>query len=299
MSQLFRGSPGGGAIGNVIGTPPTVDNAIARYDGVTGLIIQNSDIIIDDDGNLDAQATFTGSTKFFLLQNNDNTAGSSSKISQLVGGTSAGDVYDEFSIGAARAYAFGVDNDDSQTFKLTTDAAANVDPSSGTTLIDVTSGGEISFPAATLTQFGVMVVGASGLLTSTAVGSAGEVLTSNGAGLAPTYQTFSSLSWVSVTGAAQALAVSTGYVGNRPTDITYTLPAVAAFGDVIRILNIGVGKTIIAQGPGQSINLVASTTTVGAGGTLSAVEQFAEIELVCTVANTTFNARVSGNWTVV
>ena len=48
MSQFFRGSSGGGSIGNVIGTPPSTDNALARYDGATGLIIQNSGAILTD-----------------------------------------------------------------------------------------------------------------------------------------------------------------------------------------------------------------------------------------------------------
>lgn len=34
--------------GNVVGTPPSTDNAITRYDGTTGLLIQNSDITISD-----------------------------------------------------------------------------------------------------------------------------------------------------------------------------------------------------------------------------------------------------------
>lgn len=42
----------GGATGNVVGTPPSVDNAIARYDGITGLLIQNSTVIVTDAGGL-------------------------------------------------------------------------------------------------------------------------------------------------------------------------------------------------------------------------------------------------------
>ena len=337
MSQFFKGSAGGGPIGTVSGTPPSTDNAIARYDGTTGYIIQNSGIIIDDDGNLDATATFAGSTKFILLQNNDNTAGSSSKISQLIGGTSAGDIYDEWSIGSARAYSWGVDNDDSQTFKLTTDAAANVDPSSGTSLLEVTSAGEISFPSATLTQYGIVTVGAAGLLESTgsltgvlsgngsspitaslvpqyetvvggasnaldtvAVGTAGFVLTSNGAGVNPSYQASSFLTtWTVVTAATQALAVSNGYIGNRGTTITYTLPTTAAVGELIELTNIGAGLPVVAQNAGEYINFTASTTTVGVGGSLTAVDQFGSLTLVCVVANTAWCVLSStGNWTI-
>ena len=204
MSQFFKGTTGAPAIGNVIGPASSTDNAVVRFDGVTGKIIQNSVVIVDDLGNLDSQGTSVGATKSFLNQNNDNTAGSAAKSSLLVGGTSAGDAYNEWSIGASRAYSFGVDNDDSQTFKLTTDAAANVNPSSGTSLLEITSAGQVSLPAATLTLDGVLVVGASGLLTSTAVGTATHVLTSNGVGFAPTFQAVAS------SGAVDSFAPNSG-----------------------------------------------------------------------------------------
>lgn len=319
MSQFFKGAAGGGPIGNVMGTPPSTDNAIARYDGATGFVIQNSTILIDDDGNLNSTATFSGSTKFFLLQNNVNTASSSAKVSQLVGGTSAGDVYDEFRIGTARAYSFGVDNDDSQTFKLTTDASGNVDPSSGTTLLDITSAGQVSFPSATLTENGLMLVGASGLLESLGnatngqipIGSTGSdpvlatLTAGSGIGIVNaagtiTISSTGSMTWSVVINATQAMAVNNGYIGNRGTPITFTLPDTASVGDVVQVTNIGAGLPVIAQNAGESINFVSSTTTVGVGGSLTAVDQFASIELVCVVANTTWNVVDStGNWTVV
>jgi len=322
MSQFYRGISSTGTPGNVVGTPPSTDNAIARYDGISGLIIQNSDITIDDNGSMNAGATHVGNTKFINLSNNDNTAGSASKISQLVGGTSAGDVYDEFIIGAARSYSFGVDNDDSQTFKLTTDASGNVDPSTGTTLIDVTSGGQISFPSATLTENGLMLVGTSGLLESLGQAANGEVpigsnaadpvlstLTAgtnvtivNGPGTITISSTGGGVgfSWNVVTNPTQALAVQNGYIGNRATSITYTLPATSAIGDIIRVTNINTGLPIIAQNAGQSINFTGSTTTVGVGGSLTGISQFASIELICVATDTIFNVLSSeSSWTIV
>jgi len=155
---------------------------------------------------------------------------------------------------------------------------------STTTSLSFTTDAGVANPVAN----NIDVVGTGGITTS----GAGNTVTIDGSA----FQTFN---WTVVTGAAQALSMANGYIGNRGTDITYTLPAVAAVGSIIRILNIGIGKTIIAQNALQSINLVASTTTVGIGGSLSAVERFDEIELVCTVANTLFNARVNGNWTIV
>lgn len=60
---------GGGGTGNVTGPGSATDNAIARFDGTTGKLIQNSSVIIDDSGNVTAgvdggsgQHTFYGAT---------------------------------------------------------------------------------------------------------------------------------------------------------------------------------------------------------------------------------------------
>ena len=48
MSQLYKGVPGGGTIGNVTGPAGSTDNAVARFDGTTGKTIQNSGTTISD-----------------------------------------------------------------------------------------------------------------------------------------------------------------------------------------------------------------------------------------------------------
>ena len=256
MSQFYRGAIGGGPIGNVFGPASSTDNAITRFDGTTGKIIQNSSITIDDDGNLDVGASFSGSTKFLLLQNNVNTASSATKMSQLVGGTSAGDVYDEFRVGTARSYSWGIDNDDSQTFKLTTDASGNVDPSSGTSVLEITSGGQVSLPSATLTEHGVMVVGASGLLTSTAVGASTQILTSNGAGLAPTFQAASGVTSVSGTtnrvsstgGNTPVIDIDAAYVGQGSITTLGTIATGVWNGTVVAATSGGTAQSTYATG---------------------------------------------------
>ena len=51
FASLFVGGvPVGTGSGDVVGTPPSADHAIARYDGVTGLLIQNSAVTISDAG---------------------------------------------------------------------------------------------------------------------------------------------------------------------------------------------------------------------------------------------------------
>ena len=50
---LANGAPiGGGGSGDVVGPVSSVDNAVTRFDGVTGKLIQNSGVIIDDTNNI-------------------------------------------------------------------------------------------------------------------------------------------------------------------------------------------------------------------------------------------------------
>lgn len=53
---------GVGGTGDVIGPGSATDNAIARFDGTTGKLIQNSAITIDDSGNLSTSGTLTAAT---------------------------------------------------------------------------------------------------------------------------------------------------------------------------------------------------------------------------------------------
>lgn len=46
------GSGGGGGGGNVTGPGSSTDNAVARFDGTTGQLIQNSGVIVDDSNNV-------------------------------------------------------------------------------------------------------------------------------------------------------------------------------------------------------------------------------------------------------
>lgn len=64
FTGLFIGGvPVGPGAGNVVGSPPSDDHAIARYDGITGLLIQNSGVTISDagviEGVLGRSATLT------------------------------------------------------------------------------------------------------------------------------------------------------------------------------------------------------------------------------------------------
>lgn len=95
------------------------------------------------------------------------------------------------------------------------------------------------------------------------------------------------LLWTAVTGASQTLAVDNGYISARGAGVVaFTLPATATIGSVIRIVGDatnGLGWTL-AQAAGQYIQLGATKTTVGVGGSLASTVNSDCIELICTTA---------------
>ena len=148
---------------------------------------------------------------------------------------------------------------------------------------------------------GMLAIGSTSATPVAATITAGVgISVTNGAGSITIDNTGGSFDWNVVTDATQAMAIQNGYVGNRATTITYTIPTTAAVGSVIELTNIGAGLPVIAQNAGESIHFAASTTTVGVGGSLTAVDQFCSIELVCVVADTDWAVLSSvGNWTIV
>lgn len=78
------------------------------------------------------------------------------------------------------------------------------------------------------------------------------------------------------------------YVANNASLVTLTLPATAAFGDVIEVAGKGAGLFVIAQNAGQQIHMGSHATTVGVTGSVTAINQFDSFVIRCTTANTTW-----------
>jgi len=142
-------------------------------------------------------------------------------------------------------------------------------------------------PYATTTTVGT----ASFAAADFAVSATGEVTSIN-----PTVNT-----WTEVTVAGPTpMAVQNGYVANAGVQVNLTLPAVAVLGEVVKIDGKGAGLFQIQQAAGQTIHFLGSDTTTGAGGTLTATDQYGCLTLRCTVANLDFVVESSqGNFTVV
>lgn len=84
------------------------------------------------------------------------------------------------------------------------------------------------------------------------------------------------------------MSANNGYYTTSGSTLNLTLPATCAAGKTIRIAGASNGGWTIVQGSGQSIKFGNVSTTIGAGGSLSSTEGYDSIELLCTVANSTF-----------
>ncbi len=133
------------------------------------------------------------------------------------------------------------------------------------------------------------------ILNNVDPGLANYVLTSNGSS-APSFKPIPSpfFVWHPQTTTPVTLTVNEGYVMQDGSNlITATLPATAAFGDVIVIEGASLGLWTIAQNAGQTIHMVGTSTTPGVTGSVTSTSAYDSIELLCTTANTDFKVRSS------
>ena len=145
-----------------------------------------------------------------------------------------------------------------------------------------------------VTQTKFFATGVNGV----SVTAAGSVVISS-TGQLGTTSSFST-TWNEVTGASAAMAVNNGYIANRGTLVTLSLPAVAAQGSRFEIVGKGAGGWLISQGAGQQIHFGALNSTLGAGGSIASTLLYDCVELICITANTEFIVKSSiGNITVV
>jgi len=63
LSTIISGT----AFGDITGTGSSTDNAIARWDGTSGKLIQDSSVTIDDSNNLEAPGTIESTSGGFIF----------------------------------------------------------------------------------------------------------------------------------------------------------------------------------------------------------------------------------------
>ena len=141
---------------------------------------------------------------------------------------------------------------------------------------------------------GQLMIGSTGASPAPATLTAGTGMTiTNAANSITLNATGGGVSWTNISGTSQAIVVNNGYIPNNAGLVTLTLPATAAIGSIIDIAGLGAGGWRIAQNAGQNIQVGSSSTTVGVGGSVSSVNRYNSIKLVCIVADTTFSTLCS------
>lgn len=140
-----------------------------------------------------------------------------------------------------------------------------------------------------LSANGVVISQDNAAFTSTAVGNSGQVLTSNGAGFDPSFQSPAPVifPWSDET-SSKSMVVNSGYTTSSTSLVVLTLPSIAAYGSIFRIVGNGTGGWQIAQNAGQIIHMGNVNTTGGALGFLQSTGTYDAIEILCTTANTGF-----------
>lgn len=106
--------------------------------------------------------------------------------------------------------------------------------------------------------------------------------------------------WVDATSSTQQMAIGTGYVTDDSGGVTYTLPATAVLGNMMKVVGKS-GLATITPNALQQIVVGSVSGTVGVTGTCVANNVGDCIELVCITAGTSTVWRadsVVGTWTL-
>ena len=221
------------ANGDVTGPASSTDNAIARFDGVTGKLIQNSVVTINDTGATTGVTTFAASTSVTTpIVQASNSAGLSLKNAS---GTT------QMSVGAG-----GGDNMSINVSTNLNGANAQIDISptgtghvhikpSGTGSIEIapTNVGTIdnmTIGATTAKNANFVDLSVTGTLSfDAAQGTAGQVLTSAGSGVTPTWTT-------PTTGTVTAVSVvsANGFAGTSSGGATPALTLSTTISGVLK-----------------------------------------------------------------
>lgn len=92
------------------------------------------------------QNTAAATPRTLTVNNTDTNAASSSIMTSVVAAASTADPYYNCAIATSRSYAFGIDNSDSDSLKITTAATSTASPSSATIFAKATTAGEWTYP---------------------------------------------------------------------------------------------------------------------------------------------------------
>lgn len=257
-------------------------------------------VVINSSGQLGSAAIPASTiTQFDVL-----VGGAANAINSVGPGT-AGQVLQSGGNAANPAYSTATYPSTTTVSQLLYSSATNVVSGLATANRAVITTGATGVPVATaLATDGQLIIGSTAGAPAAATLSAGTgISVSNASNSITIASTGGGLTWSTVTGTTQAIAVNNGYVANNAGLVTATLPSTASLGDKIQItgINNATGWKI-AQNASQQIFFGNQNTTSGTGGSLASTGTRDFVELTCVVAgsSTVYNVTASiGNITVV
>lgn len=187
-----------------VGPGSATDNALVRFDGTTGKVVQNSGITVDDSGYMNASRVGIGTAPSFPLHivggNNSMrfSNGGSGVTPNLSLGTSGGKSCGLLAGSTGTAFVF----DSSGTFNVTYDTKANIDgglSSGGTAALTVLATGVVRLPQPGATAG--LELGASGPRVMSGTGSPEGVVTAPvGSTWIDTAATTGAIKWIKASG---------------------------------------------------------------------------------------------------
>jgi hypothetical protein len=275
--------------GDVVGPASATDNAVARFDSTTGKLIQNSVVTIGDTGAATGFTTLSASTSVTtpIVQASNsgglalkNSAGTT-QISMGAGGGDNASINVSTNINGVNAQ---IDISPTGTghvhIKPTGTGSLEIAPTNVGTMDNMTIG------ATTARNASVVDLSVTGTLSfDAAQGTAGQVLTSAGTGVTPTWTTPTTGTVTSVTGTAPV--VSSG--GNTPA-----ISMAAATGSVNGYLTSTDWTTFNNKGSG-TVTSVGGTGTVNGISLSGTVTSSGNLTLGGTLSNVSLATQVTGN----
>ena len=107
------------------------------------------------------------------------------------------------------------------------------------------------------------------------------------------------LLWNLISTPSASMVAGNGYVTDNVSQVILTLPALCPFGSSVAISGLGSGGWQLVFNSGQNVILGNSVATTSSGS-LTSTNRYDQIELLCSVPNTTFTVRSSiGNITII
>lgn len=281
-----------------------IEGRIPRfYGGVNALRVRDDDVLVADAGVKELNFTGNGVTV---------TYDASGKATVDIGGDGSGDV-----VGPSSATDNAIARFDSTTGKLIQNSNVTISDTGVVAMVETPTvdGNDVYYATGTDVPItdggtGVSSISAKSIWAANSANvlveltpGANQSIRMNAANTAwEVYTPISTggLTWNEVTGTSVSAAVNNAYILNNAGLVTLTIPTTAAVGDVIKVVGKGAGGWTIAQNASENINFGNVTTTTGTGGSLSSSLRYDCVELVCTVANTTWTVTSSiGNITYV